>query len=81
MERGYAALAVMERHLGTRPWFSGGTYGIADVALYAYTHVAGEGGFELARFPAVQAWLGRVGAQPGHVRLTDEVGTRVTPPA
>jgi glutathione S-transferase len=70
MERGYAALGVMERHLAARPWFGGERYGIADVALYAYTHVAGEGGFELERFPAVGGWLGRVRAQPGHVTIT-----------
>ena len=66
---GYAALAVMESHLATRDFFVGGSYSIADIALYAYTHVADQGGFDLARFPAVTAWLGRVRAQPGHVPL------------
>ena len=80
MERGYAALGVMERHLAGWPWFGGDRYGVADIALYAYTHVADEGGFELGRFPAVQAWLGRVRAEPGHVRITDEVGALVPPP-
>ena len=81
MERGYAALEVMERHLAVHPWFGGERYGVADIALYAYTHVADEGGFELGRFPAVEAWLARVRAEPGHVRITDEVGVPVPPPA
>jgi glutathione S-transferase len=67
---GYAALDVMERHLATRPYFVGDHHTIADIALYAYTHVADEGGFDLARFPAVQAWLGRVRSQPRHVPIT-----------
>ena len=52
-----------------RTFLVGERYSIADIGLYAYTHVAGEGGFELARYPAVQAWLGRVAAQPGHVTI------------
>src|SRR5207244_126368 len=56
---GYAALGVMERHLESRQFFVGDRYSIADIALYAYTHVAHEGGFELGRFPAILAWLGR----------------------
>ena len=67
---GYAALGVMEEHLAAQPFFVGGRYSIADVALYAYTHVAHEGGFDLGRFPAVRAWLARVAAQPGHVPIT-----------
>jgi glutathione S-transferase len=66
---GYAALAVMESHLASRDFFVAGRYSIADIALYAYTHVAEQGGFDLARFPAVAAWLDRVRAQPGHVSL------------
>jgi glutathione S-transferase len=69
-ERGEQALAVMEGHLRRRPWFVGDAYSIADVALYAYTHVADEGGFDLAGYPAVRAWLARVGAEPGHVPIT-----------
>jgi glutathione S-transferase len=65
---GYAALAVMENHLATRDFFVA-AYSIADIALYAYTHVAEQGGFDLARFPAVTAWLARVRAQPGYVPL------------
>ena len=67
---GYAALDVMERHLRTRAFFVADRYSIADIALYAYTHVADEGGFELGRFPAVQDWLGRVRAEPRHVPIT-----------
>jgi len=67
---GYAALDVMEAHLARRSFFVGERYGIADIALYAYTHVAGEGGFDLARFSAVRAWLERVRAQPGYIPIT-----------
>jgi len=66
---GHAALAVMESHLATRDYFIG-AYSIADVALYAYTHVAPEGGFDLSSYPAINAWLGRVRAQPRHIPIT-----------
>jgi len=67
---GYRALGAMEGHLaGGREWFVGDRMTLADIALYAYTHVAHEGGFELGRFPAVQAWLSRVAAMPGHVPI------------
>ena len=69
-ERGYQALGVMEAHLAERDWFVGTGYSIADIALYAYTHVAGEGGFELERFPAVRRWLARVAGQPRHIPIT-----------
>lgn len=69
LPRGYEALAVMEEHLAREPYFSAGRYTIADIALYAYTHVAGEGGFQLDRFPAINAWLARVEAQPGCTRI------------
>jgi glutathione S-transferase len=69
MDGGYRALAVMEGHLAREPFFAAGRYTIADIALYGYTHVAGEGGFDLVRFPAVTAWLARVEAQPGYVRM------------
>ena len=68
---GYAALDVMERHLASRRFFVGDRYTIADIALYAYTHVADEGGFDLGRFPAVRAWLDRVRAEPRHVPITE----------
>ena len=67
---GDAALGVMETHLATRAWFVGERCTIADIALYAYTHVADEGGFDLQPFPAVRAWLARVASQPGHVPIT-----------
>jgi glutathione S-transferase len=66
---GEAALAVMDRELGQRDWFAAGRYTIADIALYAYTHVAHEGGFDLALYPHVGAWLQRVAEQPGHVPM------------
>ena len=67
---GHDALGVMETHLGARAFFVAERYSIADVALYAYTHVAHEGGFDLAPYPAVRAWLDRVRAEPGHVPIT-----------
>lgn len=67
---GYDALGVMEQHLASRTFFVGERYTIADIALYAYTHVAGEGGFDLAKYRAVQAWLARVAAQPKHIPIT-----------
>jgi glutathione S-transferase len=67
---GYAALDVMEGHLAKHPYFVGGRYSIADIALYAYTHVAHEGNFSLDRHPAIRAWLARVAAQPGHIPIT-----------
>jgi len=68
-ERGNRALAVMELHLAREPFFAAGRYSVADIALYAYTHCAADGGFELARYPAIVAWLARVRAQPRHVPL------------
>ena len=67
---GYAALEVMERRLAEHRYFVGERYSIADIALYAYTHVAGEGEFDLARFAAVRRWLERVAAEPGHIPIT-----------
>jgi glutathione S-transferase len=67
---GYAALVALEGHLAERQFLVAERYTIADIALYAYTHVAGEGGFELAGYPAVRAWLERVRHQPGHVPIT-----------
>ena len=68
-ERGHQALAVMEQHLKQRPWFSGDAYGIADIALFAYTDVADEGGFDLAPYPAIRDWLQRVHKTPGFVAM------------
>jgi glutathione S-transferase len=67
----YAALDAMERHLSDRRFHVGERCTAADIALYAYTHVAGEGGFDLSGYPAVRAWLDRIAAQPGHVPITD----------
>ena len=68
-KQGYRALDAMERHLDGRGFLVGDGLTLADIALYAYTHVAHEGDFELDRFPAVQAWLERVAAAPGHVPI------------
>lgn len=69
-ERGREALRVMETQLAHRDWFVGDRYGIADIALYAYTHVAPEGGFDLEPYPSVRSWLVRVAAQPRVVPIT-----------
>jgi len=69
-QRGHEALAVMEQHLATREFFVGQAYSIADISLYAYTHVAPEGGFDLAEYPSIRAWMRRVAAQPGHIPIT-----------
>ena len=69
-ELGYAALTVMERHLSQHTFFVAERYSIADIALYAYTHVADEGGFDLNRFPAILSWLDRVRTQPKHIPIT-----------
>ena len=66
---GYAALKVMDQHLGTRDFFVAGCYTIADIGLYAFTHVAPEGGFDLSAFPSILAWFGRVKAQPRHIGI------------
>ncbi len=70
MKKGYAALDVMERHLATHEWFAGGRYGLADISLYGYTHVAHEGGFDLGAYPHIDGWLKRVAGQPGHVKIS-----------
>jgi glutathione S-transferase len=69
MKGGYAALGVMEQHLARHPFFVADRYGLADIALYAYTHVAQEGGFLLDEFPHVTSWLSRVAVQPGYVSI------------
>jgi glutathione S-transferase len=66
---GHRALDAMERHLVRRKFFIAERYSLADISLYAYTHVAHEGGFDLDRYPAVRAWLDRVASQPGHVTI------------
>jgi glutathione S-transferase len=66
---GYAALDAMERHLAAREFLAADRYSIADISLYAYTHVAHEGDFELEPYPSVRGWLERVAVQPGHVAI------------
>jgi glutathione S-transferase len=66
---GYRALDVMERQLSQTPYLVGDTYSIADISLYAYTHVADEGGFELSRYPRIQDWMARVTDEPRHVPM------------
>jgi glutathione S-transferase len=66
---GYKALDAMERHLAGREFLVGSRYSLADISLYAYTHVADKGGFDLKRYPAISAWLKRVAAQPGHIKI------------
>jgi glutathione S-transferase len=69
---GYDALGVMERHLEGRGFFVGERYSIADIALYAYTHVADEGGFDLGAFPDIRAWLKRIAAQPEYISIIQD---------
>ncbi|YAF98199.1 MAG: glutathione S-transferase family protein [Nodularia sp. CChRGM 3473] len=71
-EPGYAALKVMENHLMSHNFFVGERYTIADIALFAYTHVADEGGFDLTKFPAIQAWIERVKFQPRYISIMQE---------
>jgi glutathione S-transferase len=80
--KGAHALAVMETHLATHDWLAAGRYTIADIALYAYTHIADEGGFDLGAYPGIGRWLERVAARPGHIGLMEETSvaapTRLT---
>mgnify|MGYP003489686966 FL=1 len=83
VERGEQALAVMEKYLDNAPWFSGSDYGIADIALFAYTDCAGDGGFDLAKFPLVSNWLSRIRANAGFVPMpavSAEVAARLALP-
>ena len=70
--RGGHALSVMENHLAGNDWFAAGRHTIADIALFAYTHNADEGGFDLAAFAAVRRWIERVQSQPGHIAQLEE---------
>jgi glutathione S-transferase len=67
---GYAALDAMERRLSGRLFLVGEQFTIADIALYSYTHVADQGGFDLSSYPLIRAWLARVAAEPGHMPIT-----------
>jgi glutathione S-transferase len=73
MQEGYRALGVMEKHLTRHDFFAADTYTIADIALYAYTHVAHQCDYDLSSFPAVRAWLARVADQSGHVAMDSEL--------
>ncbi|SDQ81680.1 glutathione S-transferase [Pseudoxanthomonas sp. CF385] len=80
VERGAQALAVMEKHLQAAAWFTGNDYGVADIALFAYTHCADDGGFDLVAYPCITDWLARVRAQPGFVPMpgvSDDVAARL----
>ena len=70
-KRGYKALDVMEQQLARTPYLVGDCYSIADVTLYAYTHVAHQGGFDLSGYPAIRSWLQRVASHPRHVGMLD----------
>ncbi len=74
IKKGQAALSVMDEHLKHSDWFVGTQKSLADVALYAYTHVAEEGGFELSKYPAVQKWLLRFKNSPKHILITETQG-------
>jgi glutathione S-transferase len=69
LESGNRALAVMEQRLGDADWLAGNAYSLADISLYAYTHMAADGGYDLQRFPRIRRWLGRVAAMPRHVAI------------
>ena len=66
---GAAALALMDEQLARTDWLAGQAFSLADICLYAYTHVAGDGGFDLAAYPNVRSWLARVAGQPAHIRM------------
>ena len=68
---GYAALNIMEQHLKNHDFLVADKYTIADIGLYAYTHVAEEGGFEISKFPAILAWFKKIKSQPRHILITD----------
>jgi glutathione S-transferase len=68
---GHRAMAAMERHLAEHEYLVGERYTIADISLFAYTHVAPEGGVSLQPYPAVREWLARVATRPGHIAITD----------
>jgi glutathione S-transferase len=68
-DKGNKALGVMEKRLAANDWLAGSAYSVADIALYAYTHVAEDGGYDLSRYPGISAWIKRVAAQPGYVGL------------
>jgi len=72
MERGYEALSLIEKHLARHRYFVGDRTTVADIALYAHTHVAQEADFELAEFPHVVDWLARIAGEPGHLKMSEQ---------
>ena len=79
-EHGYRALSVMEQHLAQASYFVDDRFGVADITLYAYTHCAEEGGFDLSLFPGLLAWFERVRARPKHVRIDALPAVTALPP-
>lgn len=75
---GEAVLDLMEAHLSRQPFFVGENYSIADIALFAYTHVAHEGGYDLSQRGAIRAWLNRCAEQPGHISIDDDCGVPIS---
>jgi glutathione S-transferase len=71
LETGNRALAVMERRLGEADWLAGRAFSLADISLYAYTHMAADGGYDMGRFPGISRWLMRVAAMPRHLAIED----------
>lgn len=69
MEEGQRSLAVLDKHISTHTYVAGHSYSIADIALYAYIHLAEQCDFDLSPFPALRVWLARVAAEPGHVGM------------
>src|SRR5713226_3314593 len=81
MERGYAALQVMENHLKIHDFFAAGQLTVADIALFGYTHVANQCDFDLGAFPAIRGWLRRIEQVPGYVTMDWQPGTEASDPA
>ena len=79
MEEGYRSLGVMENHLKHQRYFAADRYTVADIALYAYAHLAHECDFDLASFPAIRAWLARVAAEPDHVAMDWQPANAMAP--
>jgi glutathione S-transferase len=69
LDTGNRALGIMERRLAGAEWLAGTAFSLADISLYAYTHMAGDGGYDLTQFPGVSRWLARVAGLPGHVTI------------
>jgi glutathione S-transferase len=69
LDTGNRALGIMERRLAAAEWLAGDAFSLADISLYAYTHMAADGGYDLAQFPGITRWLDRVAGRPGHVTI------------